>query len=140
MHAAATGLLGLHDWASYCRPREGATTIRTLQDFSWHRLEDGVLVAEVRADAFCHNMVRALVGATIAVGEGNLTGEDLLAIREDRRRTNDFRVVPSTGLVLVEIGYPDDADLASRAEQTRARRAPLGEPPTARLTDHAKMD
>ena len=125
MHEAAVGLLGLHDWASYCRPREGATTIRTLQEFSWRRLEDGVLVAEVRADAFCHNMVRALVGATIAVGEGKLSAAELIAIRQERRRTNDFRVVPSAGLVLVAIGYPDDAELGSRAEQTRARRAPL---------------
>src|SRR5699024_4296836 len=72
MNEAAATLIGLHDFASYCKPREGATTIRTLLEFDWHRGSDGVLVANVKADAFCHSMVRALVGACVAVGEGRL--------------------------------------------------------------------
>ena len=65
MNAAAQSLLGLHDFASFCKPREGATTIRTLQAFTWHRDEHGVLLARLQADAFCHSMVRALVGACV---------------------------------------------------------------------------
>ena len=122
MDAAARSLVGLHDFAAFCRPREGATTIRTLLDYTWTRDRDGVLVAAVRADAFCHSMVRALVGAAVAVGLGRLDAERLVAIRDDAARTNDFPVVGAKGLTLVEVGYPDDATLAARAEQTRARR------------------
>ncbi len=122
MDAAARGLLGLHDFAAYCRPREGATTIRTLQDFGWRRDADGVLVAHVRADAFCHSMVRALVGACVAAGEGRFAPDRAVGIRDEAQRTSEFIVVPARGLTLVEVGYPPDAELASRAEQTRAKR------------------
>jgi len=126
MEEAAASLTGLHDWASYCRSREGATTIRTLQEFGWKRLPDGVLLASVRADAFCHSMVRALVGASVAVGEGRLRIGDVVDLRDAHERTSAFKVMPAKGLSLVEVGYPDDAGLAARAEQTRARREPLG--------------
>ncbi len=122
MDAAAATLLGLHDFAAYCKPREGATTIRTLQEFSWRRDADGVLVATVRADAFCHSMVRALVGACVAVGEGRLGRDDLALVRDAGVRTSAFRVMPAKGLVLMEVGYPHGAELAARAERTRARR------------------
>ena len=122
MNEAATGLLGLHDWASYCKPRDGGTTIRTLQEFHWARDADGTLVAEVKADAFCHSMVRSLVGASIAVGEGKLAASDLIRLRDAEERTSAFKVAPAKGLTLVEVGYPPDEQLASRAEQTRARR------------------
>ncbi|MGN6203280.1 tRNA pseudouridine(38-40) synthase TruA [Humibacter sp.] len=122
MDAAAGTLLGLHDFAAYCKPREGATTIRTLQEFAWSRGADGVLVASVRADAFCHSMVRALVGACVAVGEGKLAREDLALLRDVGARTSAFKVMPAKGLTLMEVGYPHGAELAARAEQTRARR------------------
>ena len=128
MDAAARALVGLHDFAAFCRPREGATTIRTLLDYSWTRGADGVLVAAVRADAFCHSMVRALVGAAVAVGLGRLDAERLVAVRDGAARTNDFPVVGAKGLTLVEVGYPDDAALAARAEQTRAKRELTAEP------------
>jgi tRNA pseudouridine38-40 synthase len=122
MDAAAATLVGLHDFAAYCKRRAGATTIRTLQDFRWRRDPDGVLVAALKADAFCHSMVRALVGACVAVGEGKLAGERLVDMRIDRARTSEFKVMPARGLVLTQVGYPDDAELALRAVQTRARR------------------
>jgi Pseudouridylate synthase len=126
MHEAAQSLLGLHDFAAYCRPREGATTIRTLQEFAWSRDADGVLVARVRADAFCHSMVRALVGACLAAGGGRLAPTRPAELLDAAVRTSEFAVVPSKGLTLVEVGYPPDDELASRVEQTRARRPPLG--------------
>lgn len=122
MNAAAAPLLGLHDWAAYCKPRPSGTTIRSLQHFSWHRGDDGVLVARVEADAFCHSMVRSLVGATVAVGEGKLPAERLTGIRDERLRTSEFKVAPAKGLALVEVGYPHDVQLARRAVQTRAWR------------------
>jgi len=122
MNGAAYALTGLHDWAAYCRPREGATTIRTLQSFEWRRGEGGLLVAEVKADAFCHSMVRALVGATVAVGQGKLSISDVVRLREAAVRTSAFKVMPAKGLALVEVGYPDDAEVGARAELTRQRR------------------
>ena len=83
MDAAARSLIGLHDFAAYCKPREEGTTIRTLLEFDWRRDAEGVLVANVKADAFCHSMVRALVGACVAVGQGRL---DRRAPRRDPRR------------------------------------------------------
>ncbi|WP_344737390.1 tRNA pseudouridine(38-40) synthase TruA [Microbacterium awajiense] len=122
MDAAARSLRGLHDFAAYCKPRPEATTIRTLLDFAWHRDDDGVLVAAVRADAFCHSMVRALVGGCVAVGEGRLAVDDLAAIRDRGERVPEVKVLAARGLTLTEVGYPEDDQLAARADQTRARR------------------
>ena len=122
MDAAARSLIGLHDFAAYCKPREEATTIRTLLEFDWHRDADGVLVANVKADAFCHSMVRALVGGCVAVGQGRLDVDDLASIRDEGERTSDFTVLAARGLTLTEVGYPADDQLAARAERTRARR------------------
>ena len=122
MDAAARSLIGLHDFAAYCKPREKATTIRTLLEFDWHRDAAGVLVANVKADAFCHSMVRALVGGCVAVGQGRLDVEDLASIRDEGERTSDFTVLAARGLTLTEVGYPADDQLAARAERTRARR------------------
>jgi tRNA pseudouridine38-40 synthase len=122
MDAAAQTLIGLHDFAAYCKPREEATTIRTLLDYRWMRDATGVLVAEVKADAFCHSMVRALVGACAAVGEGRLEVADLARLRDELTRTSAFKVLAARGLTLTEVGYPADDLLATRAEQTRNRR------------------
>jgi tRNA pseudouridine38-40 synthase len=123
MQDAAQSLLGLHDFATFCRPRPGATTIRTLQAFDWVRDPDGVLRARLQADAFCHSMVRALVGSCVAVGEGRLDGDRMPGLRDAAKRpSSEFKVMPAKGLTLVEVGYPADDELALRAEQTRARR------------------
>ncbi|MFF1572791.1 tRNA pseudouridine synthase A [Leifsonia sp. NPDC058292] len=123
MDEAAVSLLGLHDFASYCKPRTGSTTIRTLLNFAWARDADGVLIASVEADAFCHSMVRALVGGCVTVGEGKLRASDLVTLRDERKRTSAFRVMPARGLTLTQVGYPEDIGLAIRAEQTRAMRS-----------------
>lgn len=115
-------LVGLQDFATFCKPRPEATTIRTLLSFAWQRDSDGVVVASIAADAFCHSMVRALVGASVAVGLGKLDTARVLALREAAERTSEFRVLAATGLTLVEVAYPPDDELATRADQTRARR------------------
>jgi tRNA pseudouridine38-40 synthase len=122
MDAAARSLIGLHDFAAYCKPRDEATTIRTLLEFDWRRTAEGVLLAHVRADAFCHSMVRALVGACVAVGEGRLGVDDVVSIRDGAVRTSETKVLAARGLTLTEVGYPAVDLLADRAEQTRRRR------------------
>ncbi|HEX6149875.1 tRNA pseudouridine(38-40) synthase TruA [Nocardioides sp.] len=121
MAAAAEPLLGLRDFASFCKQREGSTTIRTLQHFSWERV-DGLVVATVRADAFCHHMVRSLVGCLLAVGEGRRPATWPAEITAAGVRDPAVAVVPAHGLTLEEVGYPGDADLAGQADLARARR------------------
>jgi tRNA pseudouridine38-40 synthase len=122
MNAAALRLLGEHDFASFCRQREGATTIRTLLDLVWSREPDGLLVAHVRADAFCHSMVRSLVGCLLAIGEGRRSVEWAAEVLAASRRVSSVAVAPAHGLTLEEVGYPPDAELGARVEITRARR------------------
>ncbi len=126
MDEAVRPLLGVRDFAAFCKPRPGATTIRELQHMSWSRPPDGpdagLVVAHVRADAFCHNMVRALVGASLAVGEGRRDVAWPAALLASRRRDGGAGVVPAHGLVLEAVTYPPDAELAERAERIRAVR------------------
>jgi tRNA pseudouridine38-40 synthase len=122
LRAAAAGLLGQHDFAAYCRRREGASTVRTVHRLVWDRAPDGVLVASVLADAFCHMMVRGLVGALLAVGEGRRPVHWPVSLLGTRKRAGAVAVAPPHGLTLVQVGYPAAADLAARAELTRRRR------------------
>ncbi len=122
LNEGAAQLLGEHDFASFCRRREGATTIRTLLDLHWVRDDHGVLVATVRADAFCHNMVRSLVGCLIAVGEGR---EDVPWVRhvlQARVRHAGVTVAPARGLTLEQVAYPPDDQMAARSLEARRVR------------------
>lgn len=125
MQRVSADLLGLQDFTTFCKAREGATAVRELLAFEWRETEDGAYAARIEADAFCHSMVRALVGSVVAVGHGRIGEDELLELRDARQRTSRFTVMPAHGLSLEEIGYPSDDGLAARAEQTRARRDPL---------------
>jgi tRNA pseudouridine38-40 synthase len=122
MNAASRNLLGEHDFAAFCKKREGATTIRSLIDLHWERDSTGVAVGTVRADAFCHNMVRALVGCLMAVGEGRRDGDWAAGVLAGRQRDPAVRVVRPHGLTLEEVGYPAAPELAARARESRAMR------------------
>jgi tRNA pseudouridine38-40 synthase len=127
MHEGASRVLGRHDFAAFCKPRPGATTIRTLDELRWERPQDGpdagLVVATVRADAFCHSMVRALVGASIAVGEGRRGVDWPAELLVGGRRDPGGAVVAAHGLTLEEVVYPPDAELAERQQRTRALRS-----------------
>ncbi|HEV7628393.1 MAG TPA: tRNA pseudouridine(38-40) synthase TruA, partial [Streptomyces sp.] len=123
MNEAAESLLGEHDFAAYCKKREGATTIRTLQQVRWERLADGVLEATVKADAFCHNMVRSLVGAMLFVGDGHRPPPWPGEVLAGGVRDSAVHVVRPHGLTLEEVGYPADEDLAARNLAARNRRS-----------------
>ncbi|GAB2760009.1 tRNA pseudouridine(38-40) synthase TruA [Nocardioides pakistanensis] len=122
MNRAAEPFRGEHDFAAFCKKREGATTIRTLHELSWHRDEAGRAVATVRADAFCHNMVRALMGAMIAVGEARREPEWAHEVLRRGVRDAGVTVVHPHGLTLEEVGYPADEELAARAAAARRVR------------------
>ena len=121
MNAAAQHLLGEHDFASFCKRREGATTIRTLLELRTDRVGPGVATT-VRADAFCHSMVRALMGALVAVGEARHAPAFTAEVLALQARDTRVKVMPAHGLVLEEVVYPDDSGLAARAVEARRRR------------------
>jgi tRNA pseudouridine38-40 synthase len=126
MNAASRLLLGEHDFAAFCRRREGASTVRALERLKWTRDQSHLLVAHVAADAFCHSMVRSLVGALLAVGDGRRPADWPAGLLRHTVRTSEVTVVPAHGLTLVGVDYPDDDQFAARAEQTRALRTDPG--------------
>ncbi|MEU4062223.1 tRNA pseudouridine(38-40) synthase TruA [Streptomyces wedmorensis] len=123
MNEAATALVGEHDFAAYCKKREGATTIRTLQVLRWERRDDGILEATVKADAFCHNMVRSLVGALLFVGDGHRPVDWPGKVLAAGVRDSAVHVVRPHGLTLEEVGYPADELLAARNLEARNKRS-----------------
>lgn len=127
MDLAAGLLVGENDFAAYCKRREGATTIRTLLGLTVARQgEEGgpeTVRIDASADAFCHSMVRSLVGGLIAVGEGRRPLDWPAGLLTRTERASEVPVAPAHGLTLVGVDYPPDADLAARTQVTRARRA-----------------
>jgi tRNA pseudouridine38-40 synthase len=122
--AASERLLGEHDFAAFCKRREGATTVRALQRLSWTREPDGVVTAAVSADAFCHSMVRSLVGALLDVGRGRRAPDWPAGLLLRGERASEVPVAPAHGLTLVGVDYPPAAELAARASTTRRLRVP----------------
>ncbi|MFH9869191.1 tRNA pseudouridine(38-40) synthase TruA [Streptomyces lydicus] len=122
MNEAARPLLGEHDFAAYCKKREGATTIRTLQELSLVRDAEGIITATVRADAFCHNMVRSLIGALLFVGDGHRPPEWPAKVLAAGVRDSAVHVVRPHGLTLEEVGYPADEGLRARNKEARNKR------------------
>ena len=122
MHSSAQGVLGLHDFAAFCRRAEFGTTIRTVQRFAVSRDETGEVVVSIQADAFCQAMVRSLVGALLDVGEGRQALGWPAELLNATQRSSRITVARAHGLTLVEVGYPPDDQLAARMQVTRARR------------------
>ena len=128
LRAAAAPMLGEHDFAAYCRRREGATTVRALLELGWVRGDDGLLVMTIRADAFCHSMVRSVVGAMLAVGEGRRAPDWPASLLSLRARATDVAVAAPHGLTLEAVAYPPDDELLSRQAVTRSGLRTLGTP------------
>jgi tRNA pseudouridine38-40 synthase len=123
MNAASEPLLGEHDFAAFCRRREGATTIRTLLRLETGRTGTGLIKTTVVADAFCHSMVRAVMGALVAVGDGRMQPHEPGRVLAAGVRDPRVSVLPAHGLTLEQVGYPPPERLAERASKARARRA-----------------
>ncbi|PKZ42344.1 tRNA pseudouridine(38-40) synthase TruA [Kytococcus schroeteri] len=125
MDAAARRLEGLNDFAAFCKRREGATTVRTLEHFAWSRRTDGVIEGTVVADAFCHSMVRALVGGVVPVGEGRREVGWPREVLEGRERIGAVTVMPAHGLTLEQVDYPPADQWAARQAEARSTRDAL---------------
>jgi tRNA pseudouridine38-40 synthase len=122
MNEASAQLVGRHEFAPFCKQRDGATTIRTLLDLHWTRDDHGLVVGAVRADAFCHSMVRSLVGCLLTIGEGRRPASWAGEVLRAGGRDPAVVVVQPHGLTLEEVAYPADDEVRRRAEETRRRR------------------
>jgi tRNA pseudouridine38-40 synthase len=122
MNKASALVLGHHDFAAFCKFKEGGTTIRTLEKYQWHRDETGLLVAEVVADAFCYSMVRNLVGAVVCVADGRKDPSWMAELLANKERVSDSLVFPARGLSLTQVDYPSDKELLDRAKVTIGKR------------------
>jgi tRNA pseudouridine38-40 synthase len=122
MNLAAKELIGLKDFAAFCKPRVGASTIRNLTTFEVSRDPGGLITIEIHADAFCHNMIRSLVGSIMAVADGRLSIQDLIQAQKSGKRANKFKTIDAKGLSLESIDYPDPADYAKQANLNRVMR------------------
>ena len=128
MNAAAVALMGEHDFASFCRRRIGASSVRTLLDLQWSREPGtGFAIMWITADAFCHSMVRSLVGALLPVGDGRRATGWPVHILAGLRREPDADVAPARGLTLERVAYPEDLDFRAQAVRARRIRGPLAE-------------
>ena len=127
LNEVAPALLGLRDFGAFCKRREGATTVRTLLELAAVRGTGGLVEVTVRADAFCHSMVRCLVGGLVEVGSGRRTADWLTTRMATTTRSSEIPVLPARGLTLEEVGYPPDDQLATRALEARTIRT-LPEP------------
>ena len=112
MRAATAPLIGEHDFGSFCRkPKmaegmEPASLVRILREAAWSRVDDSPMLRfEIAGSAFCHQMVRSIVGTTVDVGLGRIHQTKMADILEARSREAAGTVAPPTGLILWEVGY-----------------------------------
>ena len=122
MNEASALMLGSHDFAAYCKFREGSTTVRNLQRFEWSRDSAGFLIGDVVADSFCYSMVRNLVGAVVCVADGRFGPEWIEQTLGNKVRISDSLVFPACGLTLRQVDYPTDDQLIEHAKATIGKR------------------
>lgn len=120
MREGAKYLIGEHDFLSFCRPRAGATTIRHLREVTITRAE--VIEVSPVADAFCHSMVRSLVGALVEVGRGKREPGWIGELVDNPERSHGVPIAPPMGLVLEGVDYPLPEQWGQRAKSARRRR------------------
>ncbi len=123
MNQASALVLGHHDFAAFCKFKEGGTTIRTLEKYHWQRTSEGLLIADVVADAFCYSMVRNLVGAVVCVADGRKDPAWMGELLANKERVSDSLVFPARGLTLYQVDYPSNDQLLERAQVTIGKRA-----------------
>ena len=129
LNRASAPLIGEHDFAAFCREREGTSSVRRLDRFTWSRDDRGLVIADFTADAFCHSMVRSLVGALLPVGDGRRDEQWPERLLATERRDPAVTVAAPHGLVLMAVDYPADSDLAVQAKAARRWRGDPADDP-----------
>ena len=123
MQAAATLIVGEHDFAAFGNPPQGENTVREVFRSVWQvekQIANQILVYEIEATAFLHHMVRRLVGALVAVGRAQITVNDFAELLSSRDLSLAKWIAPPQGLTLVAVQYPPAG--MSRDEYLRTQR------------------
>jgi tRNA pseudouridine38-40 synthase len=113
MDLAADALVGEHDFASFCRKQGDGTLVRRVTGAGWTECGAGTLVFEITANAFCQQMVRAIVGTLVDMGSGRRKPGEMLGIIRARDRARTGQLAPPQGLVLWSVAYPPDEPRAA---------------------------
>lgn len=105
MNAAAAVLIGEHDFASFCRKNPGKSTRRTVRSAGWSSAGGDMVVFEISANSFCHQMVRSIVALAVEIGRGNGEPEELIAVIAATDRNAAKGAAPAKGLFLWQVDY-----------------------------------
>jgi tRNA pseudouridine38-40 synthase len=111
MRLAADPLIGEHDFAAFCRrppDKPSGPIVRRVTDATWNERDDGGLAFEIEANAFCHQMVRSIVGALVAAGRRRIRPSNIVTLLSSGSRAGSPEPAPPRGLHLVSVRYPDD--------------------------------
>ena len=111
MNRTAQRFLGEHDFTSFCRRpkgQTGASLVRTIHHAQWHPRPQQRIEFEIAANAFCHQMVRSIVGFCVSVGAHKRPAHDVEAVLNARDRSSAAPIAPPHGLTLIHVTYPKD--------------------------------
>ena len=128
MRLACDPFIGEHDFSSFCRKVNDRHLVRTVLSADWDDLGEGLLRFEIVANAFCQQMVRAIVGTLVEVGQGRKHAGQVAAILRARDRAFAGGVAPPHGLSLWEVRYPDPPPCWARPPEPEFSDAPMGSP------------
>jgi tRNA pseudouridine38-40 synthase len=106
MQLGGDPFVGEHDFAAFCRGGPpGSTTVRRVEECRWTDAGDGILEFEIRATAFCWQMVRSIVGTLVDIGTGARRAGEVMGMLRAKNRAAAGKVAPPQGLCLREVGY-----------------------------------
>lgn len=136
MQLACDPIIGTHDFSAFCRrskpeteqdlqgsesPATAGETVhekslrRCVMQARWCEVGESMFRFDIRANAFCHQMVRALVGTFVEIGARKRPSSDMMALIRSGDRAEASQLAPPQGLFLTEVGYPSDVtDLFSK--------------------------
>lgn len=105
LNEAAGHVVGEHEFASLCRKREGKSTVRNVVAAQWRPAPEDIMMFEISADSFCHQMVRSIVALSVEIGRGNGEPGDVPVILEQEDRNAARGAAPAKGLFLWRVDY-----------------------------------
>jgi tRNA pseudouridine38-40 synthase len=118
MRLATDPLLGEQDFSAFCRRPPGGSKdalVRRVLGASWTSEGKGMLVFEIEATSFCHQMVRSIVGTLVEVGKARRRAGEVSAVLDSRRRSAAASPAPPHGLCLWSVRYPPDEAMVGAA-------------------------
>jgi tRNA pseudouridine38-40 synthase len=117
LRLGADPFVGEHDFAAFCRKGpEGSTTRRRVLRSHWDAVDDGLLRYEIRATAFCWQMVRSVVGTLVEIGRGRRTPGEIMGMLRSSDRARAGPLAPPHGLCLWTVDYDDPPEMSRQPQ------------------------